>query len=97
MVVVVCLGAAKTGAEWTDAGRQCFNADTHESDHTLLQQSNDVLTKPRTQNPTRHPLPKTNTPRLQPGCTATVTTQHALKHEHDTQQRVWKHLCYLKG
>lgn len=70
----VCLGAAKTGTEWTDAGCQCFNADTHKSDHTLLQQSNDVLSKPRTQNPKRHPLPKTTTHRIQPRCTATVTT-----------------------
>lgn len=72
--VYVCLGAAETGSDWTHAGRQCSNADTHQSHHTLLQQPNDVLPKPRTQNPTRHTLPKKHAHRLQPGWTATVTT-----------------------
>lgn len=74
--VYVCLGAAETSSDWTHAGRQCSNADTHQSHHTLLQQPNDVLPQPRTQSPTRHALPKTHTHRLQPGWTATVTTHH---------------------
>lgn len=64
VVLFLCLGAAETGSVWTHAGRQCSNADTHQSHHTLLQQPNDVLLQPRTPSPTRHALPKTHTHRL---------------------------------